>query len=138
VISRKHEAGVLVTEPGVRQYLWRDVYLLPMLARSGNDGVLSRAEFVGCTIIGPAVVVLMDSVVEGCSTTADVEQVWWTGKAPDGVLPVGAVGLRHCVFRDCVFEQIGFAAWPGIMRPDLVPASRGRRVRPRRPPTDLE
>ncbi len=120
-----------MTEPGVRQYLWRDVQLLPMLARSGHGPILSRAEFVGCTIIGPAVVVLMDSELVNCSSLDDVDQLWWPQNRGVESVPVGAVGLRHCTFTDCVFDQVGFAGWSETQRQHIAAADPSlRRQRP--------
>ncbi len=112
-----------MTEPGVRQYLWRDVQLLPMLARSGHGPILSRAEFVGCRIIGPAVAVLMESTIEGCSSVDDVRQLWWPQNNGVERVPAGAIGLRHCTFTDCVFDQIGFAGWPVANQPEILAAT---------------
>lgn len=107
-------------ETGLRQVLWRDVYLHPMLARIDRGPVLSRCEFIGCTIIGPAVVVLQDCELEDCTTRDPVDQLWWPAPRPgSSALPPGAVGLRHCTFRDCTFEQVGFVETE--RRPMLAP-----------------
>lgn len=106
----------------MRQVLWRDVYLHPMLARIDRGPVLSRCEFIGCTIIGPAVAVVMDCHFEDCTTGNPVDEVWWPAPplpaAP--AVPPGAVGLRHCTFRNCTFENVGFVA--SADRPTLRPA----------------
>ena len=111
-----------MTEPGVRRYLWRDVHLGPMLARVARGPVLSRSEFVGCTIIGPAVAVVMDCHFEDCMTRDPVDQIWWPAPPlPDApAVPPGAVGLRHCTFRDCTFQDVGFVTAGD--RPILMPA----------------
>lgn len=99
-----------MSEKGLRQVLWRDVYLHPMLARIARGPVLSRCEFVGCTIIGPAVAVVMDCEFVGCTTRDPVDRILWPApplpEAP--AVPPGAVGLRHCTFRNCTFENVGF------------------------------
>jgi hypothetical protein len=111
-----------VSEKGHRQVLWRDVYLQPMLARIARGPVLSRCEFIGCTIIGPAVVVVMDCEFEDCTTRDPVDRIWWPAPSlADGqAVPPGAVGLRHCTFRNCTFEHVGFVAAGD--RPVLTPA----------------
>lgn len=110
---------------GLRQVLWRDVHLQPMLARIARGPVLSRAEFVGCTIIGPAVAVVMDCEFEDCTTTDPIDRIWWPAPPlPDPpTVPPGAVGLRHCTFRNCTFQAVGFVTVGD--RPILAAATQG-------------
>ncbi|MEX0659194.1 MAG: hypothetical protein WD080_08675 [Egibacteraceae bacterium] len=73
-----------------------------------NDPLIEGVEFVNCTIVGPAVIVLVEGVsIINCGWDApDWDALVWT--IPDArELIVGAVGLKNCTFSSCQFRNIG-------------------------------
>lgn len=74
-----------------------------------NDGMIVGRSFEDCTIYGRAVVVPLDGIVfERNTFEADPTALFWEiPENRDRI--VGAIGLKNCAFRRCVFQQIGIA-----------------------------
>ncbi len=125
-----------MSEHGRRRFVGRDIWLTEMVHRIGHEHVLSRCEFVGCNIVGPAVVSFGESAVEGCSTYDPLDSVGW-GTGPERSHdPAGLVVLRHCVLRDCTLDRVGILAHadaPFELRPAVGSRPRYRHRGPRTP-----
>lgn len=96
-----------MSELGRRRFVGRDIWLAEMVHRIGHGSVLSRCEFNRCNIVGPAVVQLLECEGERCATYDPLDAVGWPLTSSDPERLTGLIVLRHCVFRDCTFEQIG-------------------------------
>jgi hypothetical protein len=73
-------------------------------------GIISDTLFSECTILGPAVLMFMDSSVqlENNTFAASIDQVYWEVPASrPGV--TGAIGLTNCRFERCEMIKIGIA-----------------------------
>jgi len=75
-----------------------------------NTSILENLEFSNCRIIGPAVLVLLGgvSIIHPRWDAPDLDALFWE-VPPTRELVVGAVGVAHCTFSNCRFEQIGIA-----------------------------
>lgn len=77
--------------------------------------VLEGLEFSDCRVIGPAILAPLDHVdFMHCRWGApDLDALFWE-ISPERQLVVGVIGLRHCTFSRCSFEQIGVAGPSGL------------------------
>lgn len=99
--------------------------------RDGSP-IIAGMTFHSLEIQGPAIfAILNDCSIERCQFMApysdgspDMDGIFWRPVRSGYV--VGAVGITHCTFDDCVFTSIGFAG------PDYV-LERLRETRPRLP-----
>jgi len=114
-----------VSELGRRQFVGRDIWLADMVHRIGHGSVLSRCEFDRCNIVGPAVVQLIECAGECCATYDPLDTVGWPLTSPVTERRTGLIVLRHCVFRDCTFDQIGILGLD-TMPFELTPAAGDR------------
>jgi hypothetical protein len=62
--------------------------------------------FDNCTILGPAIVLLLKSNLSGCHFVGDLEAMLYP---VDRTYFIGVIGLIECNFYGCRFERIGFA-----------------------------
>jgi hypothetical protein len=73
-----------------------------------NSTLLEDLTFVGCQIVGPAVVVPLEDVqLIDCSWDAPNEKALFWIIDDDRSELVGAIGLRNCIFTACNFRDIG-------------------------------
>ncbi len=114
-----------MSELGRRRIVGRDVWLTEMVHRIGSGNVLSRCEFDRCNIVGPAVVQLVESVGEHCSTYDPLDTIDWPPASHAPELRTGLIVLRHCVFQHCTFEQIGIVGLDTLPF-ELTPATGDR------------
>jgi hypothetical protein len=76
-----------------------------------GPGIISDALFSECTIVGPAVLLVMDNTVQlenNAFAATSMKQVFW--ELPGwrrGV--IGAIGLTNCRFENCEMVRIGIA-----------------------------
>lgn len=67
--------------------------------------------FDDCTLVGPAVVVLVgDGTLSGCTLRGDPAGLFWPLGDRDHV--IGAIGLLECTITNCRLERIGIAYPP--------------------------
>lgn len=78
-----------------------------------NTTMLENMRFSNCRIIGPAVLALLNDIeLSHCRWDGDVNALFW--EVPDSrPVFIGAVGVRHCTFSNCRFENVGIAGPPG-------------------------
>ncbi|MFN8559321.1 MAG: hypothetical protein U0531_18950 [Dehalococcoidia bacterium] len=76
---------------------------------ASDDGFIIGRTFEDCTIYGPAVILPVDHVTfENNTFEAEREALFW--EIPDDrEVVVGAIGLKSCVFRRCIFRGVGIA-----------------------------
>jgi hypothetical protein len=125
-----------VSEFGRRRFVGRDIWLTEMVHRIGHGSVLSRCEFDRCNIVGPAVIQLIECTGERCATHDPLGTIGWPSDPPASTPRAGLIVLRHCVLRDCTFEQIGIVGLDTLPF-ELVPAAGNpprRTMRGPRPP----
>lgn len=77
----------------------------------GDSGIISDALFSECTIVGPAVLLVMDNTVRlenNAFAAISMDQVFW--ELPESRREViGAIGLTNCRFEKCEMVRIGIA-----------------------------
>lgn len=82
--------------------------------------VLCDLYFVGCLILGPAVLALLGTKqFYDCIfniAESDIQSIRWPWD--DDGIRLGAIGVRNCLFENCRFESIGFTG-PSEMLDDL-------------------
>ena len=81
--------------------------------------VISDQIFENCDIYGPAILItLQDVYLEECNfmynTTLD--SILWEVDTSRRPLVIGAVGLKNCTFRGCIFRYIGIAGPPDVIQ----------------------
>jgi hypothetical protein len=86
--------------------------------------IVEGVRFENCRLIGPAVVYLMESVLDGAAFHVDKhnETIIWDVKPNTD--KVGLIAMVNCVFVDCVFAQLGFAMTPPQKRAFLASLNR--------------
>lgn len=94
--------------PGTREYRNQTVRITDLTV---TDDLLADLRFENCTIIGPAVLALIDDVVlSNCGFDAPgADAVFWP-VAPNRQIVIGAIGLVRVEFYSCRFMRIGIAA----------------------------
>jgi hypothetical protein len=74
-----------------------------------NSSTIDGITFVGCQILGPAVLVPISSTIVGCTWDApDVNALFWE-IASDRPVVVGAIAAVGCTFSSCKFSEVGLA-----------------------------
>ena len=100
--------GVTAMTPGDRTY--RNM-LLRLADLTVNADVLEDVTFENCRIVGPAVLVPMNSEIVNCGWIGDIDALVW--EIPHGRdLIIGAVGAMRCRFYACTFDRVGIALKP--------------------------
>lgn len=74
-----------------------------------TDDVLRDLTFENCTIVGPAVLALLESTtISGCTWDGPFDAFAWP--IPEGrPWVIGAIGLVNVSFYGCRFQRIGLA-----------------------------
>lgn len=72
-----------------------------------TDDVLHEVTFENCTIVGPAVVVLMGCAMIECVFEGPNEALFWP--LGDRNYVIGAIGLVNCTLVSCRLQRIGVA-----------------------------
>jgi hypothetical protein len=98
--------------PGTREYRNTAVRLADLTV---NTDMLEDLQFFNCTVIGPAVLFILDNnQFNNCNFTApDIEALFWL-VAPERQMVVGAIGARRVEFYSCSFQRIGLAGPPEL------------------------
>jgi hypothetical protein len=101
--------------PSHRYFHGRAIRLPEFIARNGAAEVRDKT-FEDCTIIGPAVVMLLaDSGVQNC--TWDARGLWPVVELPsDELRMTGSVRFSSCQFRRCRFLEVGLVGGPTIVQ----------------------
>jgi hypothetical protein len=74
--------------------------------------LVTGCTFDGCTLVGPAVVVLVgEGSITGCTLKGDHAGLFWP-LGPDRDHVIGAIGLRDCTLTNCTLQRIGIAYPP--------------------------
>ena len=93
-------------------------------------GVVVEHDFQGCLVVGPAVLVPLDSAFLSCNLGGpDIDALFWLIPESRKVV-VGAVAVQRCRFDGCRFENVGFAGGE-TLRMEL-----GMAAPPEEPPSD--
>lgn len=91
------------------------VVRLPDLAVTSD--VIVGVTFENCTLVGPAVISLLDAVtMQGCTFDGDPEGVLWP--VGERRFVIGAIGLQDCMVVGCRLQRIGLA-YPAPQEPML-------------------
>jgi hypothetical protein len=90
-----------------------------------TDEVIEDVQFEGCTIIGPAILGLIDNndFISPIFDAPSLDGFFWP-VAPERGPVVGVIGIRNCRFYSCRFQRVGLAAEPGF-RDRILGASAG-------------
>ena len=75
-----------------------------------SDDLLHGVTFESCTLVGPAVIVLMDSTMTDCVVEGTNEALFWPLGERTHV--IGAIGLVGCTLATCRLQRIGIAYPP--------------------------
>jgi hypothetical protein len=71
-----------------------------------NNDLIEDQIFENCKLVGPAVIVPMDSEFSNCGWLGEPDALIW--EIPEErTLILGAIGLVRCRFYGCTFERIG-------------------------------
>jgi hypothetical protein len=71
--------------------------------------VLDGLSFYNCSIVGPAVLVILDGTnLCDCGFEGDLDAISWELPASKERI-IGGIGLRSCTFEGCKFGRIGIA-----------------------------
>ena len=76
-----------------------------------DSGIISDTLFSECTIVGPAILLIMDPTVQLASNAfaaTSMNQVFWE-VAESRSAVIGAIGLTNCRFEKCEMIRIGIA-----------------------------
>ncbi len=79
--------------------------------------VLERLEFLGCRILGPAVLVPQGetSFMHSGWDSPTADAIFWE-IPPTRPVIIGAVAVVDCTFSNCTFSMIGLAGPPELRR----------------------
>jgi hypothetical protein len=80
--------------------------------------VLDELVFDACEIVGPAVLIPLSSQFRGC-ILEEPAALW---PIESGRYYIGAIGVRNCLFENCVFRRIGLAGDDEFLRAFLEDA----------------
>lgn len=72
-----------------------------------TDDVITGVTFENCTLVGPAVVVIMGGTLSGCVFEGPTDGLFWPIGAKRHV--IGAIGSRDCMVVGCRFQRIAVA-----------------------------
>lgn len=82
---------------------------VPIRVLALSDGCLKNRRFQKCQMMGPAVLVPVRNVsISGNHFGGPPQSVVWA--IPDKSIVIGAIGLVDCVFVECTFQNVAFAA----------------------------
>lgn len=96
---------MLDVHPGDRHYRSQMIRLSDLTV---TEDIIRGVTFENCTLVGPAVVVLLGTTsLQRATIDGDTEGALWPIGARERVL--GAIGLADCVVVGCRFQRIGFA-----------------------------
>ncbi len=89
----------------------RSVYLYKVPRNSANESIISEKTFEDCLILGPCVIcgTGKGTVYLECDfgvAGGDVDSLFLTNKSRS---IIGVIGLDHCLFRKCDFQNVAFA-----------------------------
>jgi hypothetical protein len=87
----------------------RQVVRLCERASEGPLPMIDGVEFEDCEILGPAIVVPLDTVAFESSSFDGPPEAWLWEVPPDRPL-VGVIGLTNVRFYKCRFRHVGIAA----------------------------
>lgn len=90
--------------PGDRSYRNQVVRLTDLTV---TDDVIRGVTFENCTLVGPAVVVVMGGTLSGCVFEGPTDALFWPIGTRRHV--IGAVGLSDCTLVGCRFQRIAVA-----------------------------
>lgn len=90
-----------------RAYRDEEVRLADLAA---NDDVIAGVTFDNCTLVGPAVVLLIGGEMKDCVLEGPNDALFWP--VGERNLVVGAIGLLDCALRSCRLRRIGIAYSP--------------------------
>jgi len=98
--------------PNDKWYDAKVVYLTDLLDRAVQPPLLTGFTFVGCQVLGPAVVTLLDAgTLQGCRfDVRNIEEMLF--EVPEGATKTGIVGLANCTFENCEIRAVGIAGTP--------------------------
>lgn len=84
--------------------------LQPALLADSNSMIANRT-FDGDTLVGPAVIVLLEDVkLDGITFETDADALFIV--IPQGSRVVGVIGLKNVELRNCTFQNIAIAGTP--------------------------
>jgi hypothetical protein len=94
-----------------REFTDKDIRLADIVSK---EGVLDDYTFIGCRILGPAVLALGETTVVGDSGFGEAapDPVIWDNPPFDRT---GAVRVPNCTFLQCMFLLVGFTGSPQIL-----------------------
>lgn len=96
--------------PGDRHYR-NQLVRLPDLAVT--DDVIRAVTFENCTLVGPAVIILLGTgALQDSGFDGDAEGVLWP--LGDRSHVIGAIGLEDCAIISCRLQRIGLAYPPHL------------------------
>lgn len=78
-----------------------------------ENGTLS-GQYDNCTLLGPAVVLLNQSIFSDNKVMGSLNAVLWE-IADDRPEVVGAISAQDCAFKGCIFVNVGFAGQAGYL-----------------------
>lgn len=109
----RHTAVMTTSNDDPRRVTRSEVIRLADLATVSD--IVEDRRFEDCMLVGPAVLVLLDSVdLISCGFEGSAEAMLWELPA-DRTQVQGAIGLRRCSFIGCRFQRVGFAGTPEVM-----------------------
>ena len=80
-----------------------------------DDDIITGRTFEDCTIYGPAVLTLLNDVTMDSNTFEGSRDALFWELPEERERVIGAIGLRDCRFRRCVFRRIGIAGKRGLI-----------------------
>jgi hypothetical protein len=106
-----------------------------------NPPLLDGFEFDNCTVLGPAVLAVLDNVTMTYNSfEGDFSSILWEVPV-SRTMVIGAIGIRNSAFKNCRFEGVGLAGPPELgaaLRKGLTqvspPASPATPAAPQAPP----
>jgi len=79
--------------------------------KEAGDRRVTKTRFVGCEILGPAVVVPGDGfLISGVAYLDGDWQESFRALAPAAPYPAGAISVNDCEFQNCSFQGVQFMA----------------------------
>jgi hypothetical protein len=71
-----------------------------------SSETIDETAFIGCEIVGPAVLFLKDSQLRSNTFEADIDSLVWR-LVPEQTTVQGAIQVRNCLFENCRFRRVG-------------------------------
>lgn len=99
--------------PGTREYRNQVVRLADLTV---NTDLLEDLRFENCTIIGPAVIAVLEenTLAHNSFSAPGLNELFWL-VPPDRPSVVGAIGVRRTEFYSCNFQRVGLAGPPELL-----------------------